>query len=79
LDGNEAPGKIAVRVMPTRSKVHLVISDGFAIRIEDDDEFGKAIVNAQDPDTASVFAAQFEDIWMNSRPLQFTNRARAAA
>jgi hypothetical protein len=79
LDGNESPGKIAVRIMPTRSKIHLVISDDFAIRIEDDDEFGKAIVNAQDPDTAAVFVAQFEDIWVNSTPLQFANRARVAA
>jgi hypothetical protein len=79
IDGSARDGRIAVRAMPVESRIHFMVSDGFAFRLERDHERGKAIVNPKDPATASTLLTKFDAIWNLSTPVTLPVLHRAAA
>jgi hypothetical protein len=79
MDGEAGPGRIAVRVLPTKSELHYTVSDRFALRIEHDLCNGAGSVNPMDPATASSLADDFDTLWRLSSPLKFPQLTSLAA
>jgi hypothetical protein len=78
-DGGSDGRRIAIRILPVRSPVHFVVSDGYAYRVEDDDELGAAVGNQQDPRTGLSLVSKFNQLWELSVPIVLPVAQRAPA